>query len=111
MQIVPLTSEPNQSIVTTLSVNGNNLSLKLDFNFNEIAGYWVIKISNPKTQNIIVDNIPLLTSDSTDSDILEQYSYLKIGKAAIINVGNSVLDYPDANTLGSDFVLVWLDND
>jgi hypothetical protein len=109
MQIIPLTSNPNQVIKTTLNVDGKNLTLQLGFNFNEIAGYWVMQIADPTNNNILLDSIPLITGDYPAANLLGQYSYLEIGSAFIINVANSDLDYPDANTLGTDFILAWGD--
>lgn len=109
MQIIPVTSNPNQLIKTTLNVDGKNLSLQIGLTFNEIAGYWIMQIVNPTNNEILLDSIPLVTGEYPAANLLGQHSYLEIGSAFIINVANSDLDYPDANTLGSDFVLAWGD--
>jgi hypothetical protein len=109
MQIIPVTSNPNQVIKTTLNVDGKNLSLQIGLTFNEIAGYWIMQIVNPTTNETLLDSVPLITGEYPAANLLGQHSYLKIGSAFVINVANSDLDYPDANTLGIDFVLAWGD--
>jgi len=110
-QIIPLTNSPNQTFTTTLTVDSSNLTLTMFVRYNVIAEYWVLTIINTSTQAIILDSIPLITGVYPASNILEQYAYLQIGSAYIINTDNAVLDYPDdsTNSLGSDFVLLWSD--
>jgi len=110
MQIVPLTSDPNQTINVTLNVNSKNIPLQLNVSFNESANYWVMQIVDPATSKILIDNVPLITGYGNSANILDQYSYMEIGNAYILNVGNSPLDYPDAETIGTDFILLWDDN-
>ncbi|MDQ7094222.1 hypothetical protein REC12_11540 [Desulfosporosinus sp. PR] len=107
MMIIPTTSDPDQSFVTTIPVDGKNLKLRLRIRYNNVAGYWVMSISDPNTNALILDNIPLLAGGYPAADLLEQYSYLGLGSACIVNVGNSSMDSPDATTLGSDFLLAW----
>lgn len=107
--VIPLTSDPNQTLTVTIPVDGNNLKLKLNISFNDVANYWEMTIYDPKTNVIILDNVPLLCGGFPAADLFEQYRYLGLGSAAIINVGNSSLDSPDATTLGSYFQLIWGD--
>lgn len=107
--IIPLTNDPDQSLTVTIPVDGKNLTLKLRVKFNDTANYWVMTIIDPKTGNILLDNIPLLTGQYPAADLLGPYKYLGLGSATIVNAGNSQLDYPDSNTLGTDFQLAWGD--
>jgi hypothetical protein len=107
-QIVPLTSAPNQSFATTLQVDGAPLTLNLTIRWNEMAGYWVMSISD-SADDLLLDGIPLITGWYPAGNLLAQYNYLHIGSAFIINVGNSNSDYPGQNDLGSAFILVWDD--
>ena len=108
LQVVPLTSSPNQQFETTLQVDGSALTLGMMLRWSDMAGYWVLTIFN-SAGDLVVDSIPLITGWYPAANILCQYGYLKIGSAYIINKGNSASDYPGVNDLGSNFVLLWGD--
>jgi len=108
-KVIPLTSEPNQSLTVTIPIGSQNITLNLKISYNSAAGYWVMTVKD-KSNNILVDGIPLLCGQYPAGDLLEQYQYLNIGSAFILNLGNSYLDSPDDTTLGTDFVLVWGDS-
>lgn len=107
-QIVPLTSNPNQTIQVTLVVDGANLTLRLSIAYNSMSGYWSMDIADQNGNDIIV-GIPLITGDWPSANLLMQQRYLKIGSCYIINFGQVATDYPDATNLGSDFLLLWDD--
>ena len=110
-QVIPLTPTPNQILNTTLNIDGVNKTYQLKIRYNEMADYWVMSILDPATGDFILDSIPLLTGDYPAANILQQYAYLGIGSAYVVNVSNlQSPNYPDDKTLGSDFVLVWGDN-
>lgn len=104
-QIMPLDNSANQTFEMTVNINGQNLTLNLELRYNEMAGYWVMTISDVNN-NLILDSIPLITP----GNFLQQYAYLAIGKAYVIPMTATTLDYPDNITLGSTFQLVWSDN-
>lgn len=110
MKIIPLTSAPNQSFVTTIPVDGKNLKLKLGISYNTAADYWVMSIYDVASNALILDAIPLVAGDYPAADLLSQYEYLGLGSAAIINVGDVSMDSPNSTNLGTDFLLVWGDN-
>jgi hypothetical protein len=110
MQIIPLDNSPNHSFVATLSVNGNNISLSFFLTYNESAGYWLMRISDPGTGLIILDSLPLLTDGTQAANLLAQYHYLKIGSAYLVKVAPSDTDYPNNTNLGTIFLLLWGDN-
>lgn len=107
-QIIPTTSAPNQSFATTLQVDGAALTLNLTLKWSEMAGYWVMSISDA-AGNLLLDSLPLITGWYPGANILAQYAYLKIGSAYILNEGTSGSDYPGRNDLGTNFVLLWSD--
>ena len=107
-QIIPLSNNPDQTFEIPLAVAGNTIRLKLEIKYNEMAAYWVMKISDQRG-NVILDSIPLITGTWPAANILSQYQYLGIGSAYVINRGNNPNDYPDDSSLGTDFVLVWSD--
>jgi hypothetical protein len=108
-QIVPLTSAPNQTFAITLSVDGEPLTLNLTFRYNEIAKYWGMSAADRNNIPLVV-NVPLVTGNNPACNILNQFAYLRIGSAFVINQsGTLALNYPDNTDLGTDFILVWGD--
>lgn len=107
-QIIPLTSQPNQSFSVTLQVDGAALTLNLVLAWSEMAGYWVMSIFD-SNNNLLLDSLPLITGWYPAGNILAQYGYLKIGSAFVLNEGNSDSDYPGRADLGTNFVLLWGD--
>jgi hypothetical protein len=109
-QLIPLTSNPNQRFQVVLNVNNSILRLNIAVRYNEMAGYWVLTISDAN-DNIIVDSIPMLTGTWPAANLLKQYQYLKIGSIYIINnTNNPTSDYPGAANLGTEFIMIWGDN-
>lgn len=108
MQLINLDSTPNQTFQVTLSVDEANLTLRFYLHYNEVAGYWVMTITDPKTGSILIDSVPLVTGEDPVSNILAQYAYLKIGSAYLINVGG-VSNDPSEDDLGINFALFWGD--
>jgi hypothetical protein len=107
-QIIPLSSNPQQSFSIGLNVDGGVLKLQFDIYFSEMAQYWLMDIYNG-SGNLLLTSIPLITGDWPAANILAQYAYLKIGSAYVINSGQVADDYPSASELGSDFLLLWDD--
>lgn len=107
-QIIPLNNSPNQSLSVALTVDGNILRLQLEIGFSEMAQYWLMTILDTGG-NLILSSIPMITGDWPAANLLAQYGYLRIGSAYIINAGQVAADYPDASSLGTDFVLLWDD--
>ena len=103
--IIPLTNEPDQIFTTTIPVNSKNLKLKLRVRLNTAGDYWIMTISDAKTNAVILDDISLLTG----INLLGQYKYLGLGSAAIVNVGSSTMDSPNSSSLGKGFLLIWGD--
>lgn len=108
-KIVPLTTDPNQTLSITLPINSQNITLNLNIRYNTAANYWVMTVAD-KNNSVIVDSIPLITGEYPAADIFGQYQYLGIGSAMVVNVSNSSLDFPNDTDLGTDFVLVWGDS-
>lgn len=109
IQVIPLTTDPNQTFQTTVSVDNQNITLSLTIRYNEMAGYWVMTITDPTTNIILLDSIPLITGSYPAANVLGQYAYLGIGSAYVVKAGAVNMDYPDDTNLGTDFLLVWSD--
>lgn len=104
-QIIPITDDPNQYLQTTVEVNNVNIVLSFFFSFNAQCGYWTAQIKNANG-DIIIDGLPLVSIEN----VLQQYSYLAIGSAYVINISGIDKDYPDETGWNNDFVLLWGDN-
>jgi hypothetical protein len=105
-QVLPLSSNPNQSLTAPLNIDGGTTVLNLFFHFNEVAQYWVVTISD-SAGNLILDSVPLITGNDPAGNILGQFAYLGIGSWYLLNVLNNLnLQVPTNKDLGSDFVLV-----
>ena len=103
-QKIPVNSDHNQSFDCSVAVDGNNITLKFNFRYNEIAGYWIMKVSNSDSI-LLIDSIPILST----GNILSQYAYLGIGSAYIVKASNTDNDYPNDTDLGNTFALLWGD--
>jgi hypothetical protein len=117
LQLITLTTSPNQQLTASLTVDGNPLTLNLAINYDEMAGYWVMAISD-SNQNLLMASVPMLCGSYPAANLLKQQRYLAIGSAYIVNVSNLAptnvdaaggLDYPDSTNLGTDFQLWWGD--
>lgn len=109
-QLIPLTSNPNQTLTTSVNINGGNMTFILGLRYNEVAGYWVLTLTNATTLVIILDSVPLITGYYPTANLLGQFAYLAIGKLYIMNTTGAPGDWPDDTNLGSDFQLFWTDN-
>lgn len=106
---IPVTSKPNQTMQCTLTIDGKNITLKLGFRYNEIAQYWTMTVTEPNSNKILLDSIPLITGKPRAENILAQHAYLGIGSAYVVKTGNVPYDIPLAEDLGANFDLVWGD--
>lgn len=109
-QIIPLTNSPGQVFTVALAINGGITRLTLNFNYNEMANYWIMKVTDANGI-VLLDSVPLVTGVWPAANLLAQYQYLNIGSCYVINASNVPgYDYPNYINLGSDFVLIWGDN-
>ena len=46
LQVIPLTNSPGQSFTVQLMIDGAPLSLNITLTYNEMAGYWILSISD-----------------------------------------------------------------
>jgi len=108
-QVIPLTSEPNQTLQVTVNIDDENRTFKLTLRWNAGAEYWVMTIIDASTSETILDSLPLVTGDYPAGNLLGQYGYLNIGSIYLINESNVDTDRPGVDDLGSDWILVWGD--
>lgn len=107
MFIIPLTNSPNQSFTSTVPVNDKKIKFNFFLRFNTEQGCWMLTIKD-EDKNILVSGIPLVCG----LNILEQQSYLNIGSAYVIKLDDNIQrSMPNEFDLGTNFVLVWGDNE
>lgn len=99
---IALSNSPNQTFSVTIPGGSRNLSLIIRLSYNTPAGYWVMGIYDSSDSPIVL-NIPLLCGH----DLLEQYQYLNIGSAYVVNVGDTTIENPDNTTISTNFKLLW----
>lgn len=135
LQVIPLSSAPNQSFTAQLNVDGSPLTLNITVRYNQMASYWVLSISDVNN-NLLIDSVPMITGSYPAANLLEQQKYLGIGSWYIVNVSNLIpvqsssqgyglrgfgsgpyggdigmvnFDWPGDSNLGSDFQL-WVND-
>lgn len=110
LQLLPVTSDPNQTFNTTLQINEENIVLNFAIRWNQMGHYWMMTIKDDD-DNILIDSLPIVNGEDWAANLLSQFDYLEIGSLWLINISGSTLDRPDDKTLGTDFLLVWDDNE
>jgi hypothetical protein len=105
--VIPLDSSPNQSFELSLPFFTGNKNLEFNVRFNEVANYWTLSLKDVETGIWLISSFPLVTGAYPAGNILGQQSYLGLGKAYVVPLGSAQLDFPDDETLGVDFLLVW----
>jgi hypothetical protein len=110
MYIIPLTTQPNQTFNCTIPIDGQNRRLSFALRYNSIADYWNLTVIDGVTNETLIDAIPLQRGQFPAANLLEQYSYMKIGSAVIVHHGKLPPDAnPNDRNLGAEFYLVWGD--
>lgn len=102
--IIPIQPIPNQTFSCKIPVDTQNITLIFKAMYNELANYWVVDISDNTGKNLIA-GLPIVPAQN----ILEQFSYLKIGSAYIVPRQQLKEQWPSYSTLNSDWYLVWSD--
>lgn len=82
------------------------MELTIGLSFREVAGYWTMSITN-KDGKMLLSDIPLLKG----GNLLAQYGYLELGYLTVVEVNPTGADYPGASQLGTDFILIWGEED
>lgn len=105
MYILPVTSNPNQTFSSTIPIDNGSIKFNFFLRFNTESSCWVLDIAD-SSNNSLVSGINLVCG----TNLLEQYSYLKIGSAYLVKTDTSLTDdLPTEYDLGTKFVIVWGD--
>lgn len=109
INLIPLTTDPDQSFTMTLPIDGKNLTFDLRLRYNTEAKFWLLSITDSVTETLLLDSIPLVTGDYPAANILSQYKYLNIGSIVIVPNGSSATGDPDDTNLGTEYYMAWGD--
>lgn len=104
LSIIPVTSTPNRKFSCKIPIGTTNKVLQFETQYNDIAGYWLMTISD-EAGKILISCIPVIPAQN----ILEQYAYLEIGNAYIMPAQTVTEQWPSESTLGTEWYLVWSD--
>lgn len=106
---VPLDSYPDQEIDIVVDVDDETaVDLILHFSYNSEGDFWHLDITRADSGEMLLSNAPMLTGEYPAADLLGQFQHLGIGSAVIVRMTDGIdLDYPNLDTLGTDFLLVW----
>ncbi len=109
LQQIPLTPGVNQTFQIALLIAGKNVPVEIDIRYSEMGNCFNMSISDTQG-NLLLSNVPLVTGGPNSNNILKAHGHLGLGKAYVVNISNTTeMSYPNANTLGESFVLVWSD--
>ena len=107
--VIPVTNQPNQTFTTTIDVNGENRNFRFFFTWNGCGKYWEFDLFDDDTEEQLLSRIPVMTN--LDGNMIPQYAYKRIGRCFLLNI-NGTNDYiPSQSNLGTDFLLIWTDNE
>ena len=104
--VLPVTSQPNQTFKTVIPLGARNVELTIQLSFREVAGYWTMNLID-KSGHMLFANLPLFKG----GNLLYQYPYLDLGYLTVLQMNPNSAEYPGAGQLGSDFILVWGEDD
>lgn len=105
---IPLDTTPDQEFVVTVDVDGENIPLMLHLRYNTEGQFWRMDVSDGRSGDMLISNVPMVTGERLAADILGQFEYLGIGSALIVPMTDCAeSDSPNFFNLGTDFVLVW----
>lgn len=109
MQQLPVDTSPNQTFSATLEINGENVSLSFFLRYSEIAGYWLMDII--RAGETLISSLPLVSGQYPAGNLLRAFNYMGIGSIYLVKAVDTTEDYPGIDSLGSDWVVLWGDNE
>ena len=104
LSIVPMQAIPNHTFSAVIPFDDQNINLQFTMQYNEICNFWFVDISQNDT--MLLSGYPLIPAQ----DLLEQFQYLGIGHAYIVPITQVTKQFPDYNTLSSEWAVVWGDD-
>ena len=108
---IPLTNSPNQTFACSVPINGVNRRFKFNLWFNYQANYWLFSLYDVANESWIFLNLPLLVYKGSEWNIIHQLDYMKIGICIMLPEVADKVGHPTENNIGTDYIMIWGDND
>lgn len=105
LSIIPMQAVPNHTFSAVIPFDDKNIGLRFTMQFNEVAGFWFVDIS--QDDKMLLSGYPLIPAQ----DLLEQFQYLGIGHAYIVPKTQISNQFPDYDTLSTEWAVVWGDDE
>ena len=105
LSIVPMQTIPNHTFSAVIPFTNENKRLRFTMQYNEVAGFWFVDVS--QNDKMLLSAYPLIPAQ----DILEQFQYLGIGHAYILPRTQISKQFPDYETLATEWAVVWGDDE
>jgi hypothetical protein len=105
LSIVPMQAVSNHTFSAVIPFNDQNVELTFTMHYNEIGNYWFIDIT--QDDQMLLSAYPLIPAQ----DILEQFQYLGIGHAYIVPRAQISSQFPNYETLTTEWAVVWGDDE
>ncbi len=107
LSVIPLTTSPNQTLNFKITIGGENKHLQLFLRYLQEYKHWIMDVSDASTGDMLISALPLVPGKQPAANILASYAYLHIGEAYLVKYGDPGNEYPDSDTLGASWLLLW----
>ncbi len=107
LSVIPLTTSPNQTLNFKITIGGENKHLQLFLRYLQEYKHWIMDVSDASTGDMLISALPLVPGKQPAANILASYAYLHIGEAYLVKYGDPENEYPDSDTLGASWLLLW----
>lgn len=105
ISIIPMQAIPNHTFSCSIPLYRGNTELRFTMQYNEVAGFWFVDIA--QGSETLLSGLPLIPAQ----DLLEQYQYMGIGHAYLVPRSELSSQFPDIQTLSTEWHVVWSDDD
>lgn len=104
LSIIPIKSIPNYKFSTKIPIDGSNIILQFELQYNELGDCWLVTVADNNSETLI-SCLPVVPSQN----ILEQYAHLQVGSAYIFPAQTVQEQWPTRHTFGVEWYLIWDD--
>ena len=99
----------NQTHIITLSPDNTPIRLLLTLRYHESPQKWFLSLSDPSTSALLVNSVPLISSNLAINDFLTPFRHLVPGSLFLIPHTKNPSSPDPGKTNLSEFDLVWMD--
>ena len=111
--VLPFTEDSAQVMTLTVNPDGFPLQARLELRWSRGANRWLLSLWDDASGELLVNTIPLQTSEGEADDLFRPFRYLREGRGigslcCLRGVANPQSQDPGAGNLG-EFWIVWSD--